>query len=97
VLVVACPPRDCWNREGVGWLDERVHHGREAELKERVDRRRVRIALAGAGQPLSVAAELHAYRAEVSALAAAVQAERDAVVDAVCEVPEVSAAEEARR
>ncbi|MBL8988366.1 MAG: hydrogenase iron-sulfur subunit [Gemmatimonadetes bacterium] len=44
VLVLGCPPRDCWNREGPRWLDERVHHDREAELKARVDRRRVAIA-----------------------------------------------------
>ncbi|NIP82298.1 MAG: hydrogenase iron-sulfur subunit, partial [Gemmatimonadetes bacterium] len=39
VMVVACPPRDCWNREGVTWLEERVYNEREAELKDRVDRR----------------------------------------------------------
>ena len=49
VLVASCPPRDCWNREGVTWLEERVYRGREAELKERVDRRRVRVAYAGEG------------------------------------------------
>ncbi len=46
VLVVACPPRDCWGREGPGWLVERLFNGREAELKERVDRKRVRVAFA---------------------------------------------------
>jgi ferredoxin len=43
VLVLTCPPRDCWNREGPRWLVERVHHQREAELQARVDRARVRI------------------------------------------------------
>jgi len=97
VLVVACPPRDCWNREGVGWLDERVHHGREAELKERVDRRRVRIAYAGESEVLRVAAALQAYRADVAALAAGVSPERDIHVAAECEAPVVSVAEEAVR
>ena len=46
VLVVACPPRDCWGREGPTWLVERLFNGREAELKARVDRRRVRVAYA---------------------------------------------------
>ncbi|MDX2059075.1 MAG: hydrogenase iron-sulfur subunit [Gemmatimonadales bacterium] len=44
VLVLGCPPRDCWNREGPRWLTERVYHDREAELKARVERRRVAIA-----------------------------------------------------
>ncbi|HEX5631939.1 MAG TPA: 4Fe-4S dicluster domain-containing protein, partial [Gemmatimonadales bacterium] len=30
VLVLACPPRDCWNREGVVWLEQRLFHEREA-------------------------------------------------------------------
>ncbi len=46
VLVVACPPRDCWGREGPIWLVERLFNGREAELKGRVDRSRVRVAYA---------------------------------------------------
>ncbi|MXW17768.1 MAG: hydrogenase iron-sulfur subunit [Gemmatimonadetes bacterium] len=44
VLVVACPPRDCWGREGPTWLVERLFNEREAELKARVDRKRVRVA-----------------------------------------------------
>jgi len=50
VLVLACPPRDCWNREGPRWLTERVYHDREAELQARVDRRRVRIAHANGAE-----------------------------------------------
>jgi len=50
VLVVTCPPRDCWHREGPRWLTERVYHGREAELQERVDRARVRVVHIGAGE-----------------------------------------------
>lgn len=96
VLVVSCPPRDCWNREGVTWLEERVHHGREAELQARVDRRRVRLASAGEGEPLRVAAELAAFRADVAALGAGA-AEQDIDIDTLCDVPEVSAAEEVAR
>ncbi|MCY3808194.1 MAG: cytochrome b N-terminal domain-containing protein [Gemmatimonadetes bacterium] len=44
VLVVACPPRDCWGREGPKWLVERLFNERAAELKARVDRERVRVA-----------------------------------------------------
>lgn len=50
VLVLTCPPRDCWHREGPRWLTERVYRGREAELQERVDRARIRVEHVGAGQ-----------------------------------------------
>lgn len=93
VLIASCPPRDCWNREGVSWLEERVHHEREAELKARVDRRRVRIAYAGEAEPLRLFADLQAFRAEVAALHAA-EAEEDIEIDVECETPEVSVAEE---
>jgi len=92
VLVMSCPPRDCWNREGVTWLEERVYHDREAELKARVDRRRVRIASAGAHEPLRVATELASFRDEVSRMETA-SAEQDIKIDVECEVPEVSVAE----
>src|SRR4029079_9869347 len=46
-LVLACYPRDCRNREGPKWLEQRVYQGREAELQERVDRRRIVVAPAG--------------------------------------------------
>jgi coenzyme F420-reducing hydrogenase delta subunit len=68
VLIVACPPRDCWNREGPKWLEQRLFHDREAELQARVDRRRVRLAYASAGEPEGVAVPLAALRADVAAL-----------------------------
>lgn len=68
VLVVACPPRDCWNREGPKWLEQRMFLDREAELKARVDRRRVRLAYASADEPEVVAAALATLRGEVAAL-----------------------------
>ena len=49
VVVVACPARDCRNREGPKWLAERLYGEREAELHARVDRGRVRMVHAGAG------------------------------------------------
>jgi ferredoxin/coenzyme F420-reducing hydrogenase delta subunit len=70
VLVAACPTRDCRSREGPRWLDQRVWHGREAELQERVDRRRVRIVEAAAAEPGVLAAALRAFRDDVAALAA---------------------------
>ena len=50
VLVASCPPRDCWHREGPKWLGERLYAGREAELRETLDRRRIRVAYAGEGE-----------------------------------------------
>lgn len=68
VLVLACPPRDCWNREGPRWLFERVYHEREAELQARVDRARVRIAFANARERAQALAAVRAFAADVAAL-----------------------------
>ena len=65
VLTLACPPRDCWNREGPRWLNERVYHEREADLKARVDRKRVKIAFANASEPGKARAALREFQAEL--------------------------------
>ena len=91
LLVVSCPPRDCWNREGVAWLEERVHHDREAELKARVDRKRLRITFAALAERKVIVAELEDFRREVRAMAAAT-IEEEIGIDAECETPEVSVA-----
>jgi Pyruvate/2-oxoacid:ferredoxin oxidoreductase delta subunit/coenzyme F420-reducing hydrogenase delta subunit len=49
VLVCTCPPRNCVGREGPKWVDQRLYHDREAELQERVNRRRLRVAVLAAG------------------------------------------------
>jgi coenzyme F420-reducing hydrogenase delta subunit/Pyruvate/2-oxoacid:ferredoxin oxidoreductase delta subunit len=90
VLVVACPPRDCWNREGPKWLEQRMYHDREAELKERVDRRRIRLIYASAGEPELVTAALATLRADVAALDRA-RAEDDIDVVRACETDPVAA------
>ena len=68
VLVVACPPRDCWNREGPRWLEQRMYHDREAELQARVDRRRVHIAHANASESAEALAALRDFRAATAML-----------------------------
>ena len=68
VLVLACPPRDCWHREGAHWLEERVYHAREAELQARVNRARVRIANVNAGDRRQAVATLRSFAADVKAL-----------------------------
>ena len=68
VLVLACPPRDCRHREGPRWLEERVHHGREAELQARVNRARVRIAHVNAADRRHAVAAVRTFAADVKAL-----------------------------
>lgn len=87
VLVLACPPRDCWNREGAHWLEERVYHDREAELQARVDRARVRIAHASAGERQHAVTALRRFAADIATLGVPA-ADRTIEVDAVCEPEE---------
>lgn len=68
VLVGACPPRDCWNREGAIWLEQRMFHDREAELQSRVDRRRVALVTAGLGEVGIVSRALEALKRQVAAI-----------------------------
>ncbi|MBA3889075.1 MAG: cytochrome b N-terminal domain-containing protein [Gemmatimonadaceae bacterium] len=79
VLVLTCPPRDCWNREGPTWVVERMYHDREAELKPRVDRRRVGVADAGATDPAAAIAAFEQFAARLAAL-------DDAPVEVVVEI-----------
>ncbi|MCC7008461.1 MAG: hydrogenase iron-sulfur subunit [Acidobacteria bacterium] len=89
VLVIACPPRDCWNREGPKWLAERMFQGREAELQPRVPRARVRITYAGAHESALALAAVRAFKADIAALGTAAPEPVDAGDAAVCEtVPE---------
>lgn len=88
VMVVACPPRDCWNREGSTWLEQRMYNDREAELQARVDRRRVALVFAGPGQQAGASAALHDLRARIREMgwtdddsAGAVELECDTVAE----------------
>ncbi len=83
VLVIACPPRDCWNREGPRWLVERMYHEREAELQARVDRRRVRVAYANAAERADAVRALREFVADSAPLGIAAAAEGE--VGAACE------------
>jgi ferredoxin len=84
VLVVACPERDCWSREGPRWLEQRLYHDREAELQERVDRRRVRLVHRASGEDLLLASQLAAFRADLAAVEDA-EAEESIDLVAVCD------------
>jgi coenzyme F420-reducing hydrogenase delta subunit/NAD-dependent dihydropyrimidine dehydrogenase PreA subunit len=91
VLVVACHPRDCWSREGPRWLEERMYHDREAELKGRVDRNRLRVFHAAAGEGRELAGALADFRQSIHRLAAA-EAEAEIDIELECEVPELQEA-----
>lgn len=88
VVVVSCPPRDCWNREGPKWLEQRLYHEREAELQERVDRRRVRLVHASWGERSAVVSTVGRLAEDIAALERA-QQEVDLNVVRECEVDEV--------
>ncbi|MDF2772550.1 MAG: methyl-viologen-reducing hydrogenase subunit delta [Geminicoccaceae bacterium] len=90
VLTLACPPRDCWNREGPRWLNERVYHDREAELQARVDRRRVRIAFANASEPGAARSALREFQKELAAAGIQV-AESSVAIDMECVVADARA------
>ena len=68
VAILACPPRDCWHREGPRWLAERLYHGREAELQPRVPRERVRTIHAAAHETAVMLAALDTFTAAVADL-----------------------------
>ena len=68
VLIASCPPRDCRGREGPKWLAERLYQEREAELQTRVDRARVRVVHAAAGEGRTLAEELARFRGDLAAL-----------------------------
>jgi ferredoxin len=87
VLMVACPERDCWSREGPKWLEQRLFHDREAELQARVDRRRLRLVHRARGEDGVLRAQLEAFAWEVKALGgSAMETEIDLV--AMCETEE---------
>jgi ferredoxin len=96
VYLLSCPDRDCLFREGPKWLRERVYNDREAELKARVDRRRVRIGSFAASETTTIQRAIAAFRASLEGLEPVVP-ERDAAIEAECKSPDAYAAiEEAR-
>ena len=70
VLVAGCPEHDGRTREGVTWTEERLFQGRAADLKQRVDRTRVRLVQATLGEHVLLHESVRAFAAEIEALAA---------------------------
>ena len=92
VIVFSCPPRDCRGREGPKWLEQRTYHDREAELQPRVDRRRVRLATAAAGDLEGTLHAFDSFRREIQALE--ISSAVDGEIDSLCEPQPVLAAKE---
>ena len=92
VVVAPCPPRDCRSREGVKWFNERLLNGREAELQERVDRRRIAVVYAAAGEARVLRDGVEEFRHEVLAMEAA-RSEQEFEVGTECEVEGTEGAE----
>ena len=86
VLIVSCATRDCRNREGGRWLEQRLFHGREAELQSRVDRRRIRLVALGSGDVASASAALARFRVELAELDRR-DVERDGPLGGECLTP----------
>ncbi len=70
VMVLSCPSRDCTNREGPKWLEQRVYHDREAELMARVDRRRVRLEQASRAEAKNAVTAARSFLEELRAMEA---------------------------
>lgn len=84
VLVASCPPRDCWGREGPHWLHARLYDGREAELRESLDRRRIAVVYAGEAERAPVRGALAALRESVAELDRA-RREEEIQIDTECD------------
>lgn len=89
VLVAACPPRDCWHREGTKWVAARMFYDREAELQARVDRRRVAMTAASAGEGREVRTAARELQEQVHTLMEPEEAEMAFDLIQACEREEV--------
>lgn len=85
VLVLSCPRRDCRFREGPKWLEQRLFEGREAELHERVDRRRVAFAALSTGEASAALALLAELVERVRALGGSGRPTGE--MEAICDPP----------
>ncbi len=96
VYVLACADRDCFYRFGTRWMRERLYQDREAELRDRVDKRRVRLgAFSKADWPAALA-DLRDFQAAVSRMAPAGSAEEQVELNSECDPAELPRAQQRR-
>ena len=88
VLVVGCAEHDGRTREGVTWAQQRLFEGRPADLKERVDKSRVRLVQASLGEGVALHNAALVFAAEIEALASTGEETFDLV--AACKAGAVS-------
>ncbi len=79
VFLLTCPSRDCRFREGPKWLAARVFEGREAELHDRVDRRRVAVAAFSVSEAAAARREIARFAERLRGLATEPEAGFDLV------------------
>jgi len=89
VFLVTCPERDCFYREGARWLRERIYEDREAELLDRVDKRRVLLGAYSKGEFREARGELERFRASLTNLGERPVRESTPASDPDCEPREV--------
>ena len=85
VYLLACPERDCAYRRGPRWMHERLYNDREAELRERVDKGRVRIGAFGRGERREALADLAAFHADIRRQAGQAVVEEQVDLGEICE------------
>jgi len=85
LYLIGCPERDCSYRRGLRWITERIYNDREAELKDRVDKKRVRVASFGAGELPEALAALQVFQLEIFDKAHHALDEGQVDLDAECE------------
>lgn len=89
VYVLSCAPEDCQYREGAVWLHERMYNDREAELKARVDRKRVHLGAFSRVEVLAALASIAAFSADIHRGGVAT-GEADVALDEECEAKRVA-------
>jgi ferredoxin len=89
VYVLACPDRDCSYRLGPRWMRERLFNDREAELQERVDKRRVRLGPFSKAEWNDALADLLSFQEAVRRMAHPGAAEDEVDLAIECEPVEL--------
>jgi ferredoxin/coenzyme F420-reducing hydrogenase delta subunit len=77
VLVAGCAEHDARTREGMTWTTQRLFDGRPADLKQRVDRSRIRLIEATLTDGVRLHEAVNAFQLEIATLSASSPAEEE--------------------